>query len=130
MTKFVEMDEIIKFKEQTEEKGINGQVILINKFNVKPDKVEQFLEDWGKDAINFKQQPGFISAQLHKGIGNSSVFINYAVWESLEDYKKAINKLLFSSDLQSPLLKYDDESLIISPHLFKKVAVPGICQDN
>ncbi|HET7643015.1 MAG TPA: antibiotic biosynthesis monooxygenase family protein [Nitrososphaeraceae archaeon] len=79
MAKFVEMDERIKFKEQTEEKEIKGQVILINKFNVKPDKVEQFLEDWGKDAINFKQQPGFISAQLHKGIGNSSVFINYAV---------------------------------------------------
>ena len=98
MVKFVEMDERIKFKEQTEEKGINGQVILINKFNVKPDKVEQILEDWGKDAINFKQQPGFISAQLHKGIGKSSVFINYAVWESLEHYKKAINKLLFSSD--------------------------------
>ena len=71
MAKFVEMDERIKFKEQTEEKGIKGQVILINKFNVKPDKVEQFLEDWGKDAINFKQQPGIISAQLHKGIGNS-----------------------------------------------------------
>ena len=102
MAKFVEMDERIKFKEQTEEKGIKGQVILINKFNVKPDKVEQFLEDWGKDAINFKKQPGFISAQLHKGIGKSSVFINYAVWESLEHYKKTINKLLFSSDLQSP----------------------------
>ena len=130
MAKFVEMDERIKFKEQTEEKEIKGQVILINKFNVKPDKVEQFLEDWGKDAINFKQQPGFISAQLHKGIGNSSVFINYAVWKSLEDYKKAINKLLFSSNIQSPLLKYDDESLVISPHLFKKVAVPGICQDK
>ena len=130
MAKFVEMDERIKFKEQTEEKEIKGQVILINKFNVKPDKVEQFLEDWGKDAINFKQQPGFISAQLHKGIGNSSVFINYAVWESLEDYKKAINKLLFSSNIQSPLLKYYDESLVISPHLFKKVAVPEICQDK
>lgn len=130
MAKFVEMDERIKFKEQTEEKEIKGQVILINKFNVKPDKVEQFLEDWGKDAINFKQQPGFISAQLHKGIGNSSVFINYAVWKSLEDYKKAINKLLFSSNIQSPLLKYYDESLVISPHLFKKVAVPGICQDK
>ena len=97
------MDERIQFKEQIEDKGINGQVILINKFNVKPDKVEQFLEDWGKDAINFKQRPGFISAQLHKGIGKSSVFINYAVWKFLEHYKKAINKLLFSSDLQSPL---------------------------
>ena len=129
MAKFVEMDERVKFKEQIEEKEIDGQVILINKFNVKPDKVEQFLKDWGEDAINFKKQPGFISAQLHKGIGKSSVFINYAVWESLEHYKAVINKRLFSSESQSPLLKYDDDSLVISPHLFKKVAVPGICEE-
>jgi heme-degrading monooxygenase HmoA len=124
------MDDRVKFKEQIEEKGIEGQVILINKFNVAPDKVEQFLKDWGEDAINFKQQSGFISAQLHKGIGKSSVFINYAVWESLEHYKKAINKRLFSSDPKSPLLKYDDNSLVMSPHLFKKVAVPEICNEE
>ena len=128
MAKFVEMDYRVKFKDQIEEKII-GSVILINKFNVEPNKVEQFLKDWGDDAINFKQQPGFISAQLHKGIGQSSVFINYAVWESMEYYKQAINKMLFTPDSQSPLLKYDDDSLIISPHLFKKVAVPGICED-
>ena len=128
MAKFVEMDDRVKFKDQIEEK-IMGSVILINKFNVAQGKVEQFLKDWGDDAINFKQQPGFISAQLHKGIGQSSVFINYAVWESMEYYKQAINKMLFTPKSQSPLLKYDDDSLIISPHLFKKVAVPGICED-
>jgi hypothetical protein len=41
MIKFVEMDDRMKFKYQIEEKII-GSVILINKFNVKPDKVEQF----------------------------------------------------------------------------------------
>ena len=128
MAKFVEMDYRVKFKDQIEEKII-GSVILINKFNVEPNKVEQFLKDWGDDAINFKQQPGFISAQLHKGIGQSSVFINYAVWESMEHYKQAINRMLFTPESQSPLLKYDDDSLIISPHLFKKVVVPGICED-
>lgn len=129
MAKFVEMDDRVKFKEQIEEKEIDGQVILINKFNVDPDKIEQFLKDWGEDATNFKQQLGFISAQLHKGIGKSSVFINYAVWESIEHYKEAINKIIFNSESQSPLLKYDDDSLVISPHLFKKITVPGICED-
>lgn len=128
MAKFVEMDDRMKFKDQIEEKII-GSVILINKFNVEPNKVEQFLKDWGEDATNFKQQPGFISTQLHRGIGKSRVFINYAVWESMEHYKKAVNKILLSPESQSPLLKYDDGSLVISPHLFKKVAVPGICVD-
>ena len=128
MAKFVEMDDRVKFKDQIEEK-LMGSVILINKFNVKPNKVEQFLKDWAEDAARFKQEPGFISTQLHRGIGKSSVFINYAVWESMEHYKKAVNKILFSTQSQSPLLKYGDKSLVISPHLFTKVAVPGICVD-
>jgi quinol monooxygenase YgiN len=128
MAKFVETDDRVKFKDQIEEKLI-GSVILINKFNVKPNKVEQFLKDWAEDAARFKQEPGFISTQLHRGIGKSSVFINYEVWESMEHYKKAVNKILFSTQSQSPLLKYGDKILVISPHLFTKVAVPGICVD-
>jgi len=75
MAKFVEMDDRIKFKDQTEEK-IGGHIILINKFNVHPDKVEEFLKDWAYDASAFKGQQGFVSAQLHKGVGKSSVFLN------------------------------------------------------
>jgi quinol monooxygenase YgiN len=126
MAKLVEMDEKIKIKDQLEEE-IDGQVILINKFNVTSDKVEQFLKDWEKDANRFIQQPGFVSAQLHEGIGKSSVLINYAVWDSIESFKKAVNKLILNPQIQSPLLKYDDDSLVISSHLFKKVAVHGIC---
>ena len=126
MTKIIEWDDKMKFKEQIEEKEIDGHVVLINKFIVESDKVEQFLKDWTEDANGFKQEPGFISTQIHKGIGKSSVFLNYAIWESVEHYKEAVNKRLFSSEPQSPLIKYDD-NLIMSPHLFKKVAVPGIC---
>ena len=86
------MDGRVKFKDQIEEK-IEGSVILINKFNVESDKVEQFLKDWAEYAANFKQQPGFISPQLHKGIGKSSILINYPVWESIEHYKEAVNKI-------------------------------------
>jgi hypothetical protein len=41
---FLEMDERIKFKDQTEEK-VGDPVILINKFKEYPDKIEQFLND-------------------------------------------------------------------------------------
>ena len=67
MAKFVEMDDRVKFKDQIEEKII-GSVILINKFNVKPNKVEQFLKDWAEDSVRFKQKPGFISTQFHRGL--------------------------------------------------------------
>jgi hypothetical protein len=66
MAKFVEMDERIKFKDQTEEM-IGGPVILINKFNVQPDKVEQFLKDWAEDATGFKRQQGFVPHSCIRG---------------------------------------------------------------
>jgi heme-degrading monooxygenase HmoA len=69
-----------------------------------------------------KRQPGFISAQLHRGIGGSRVFVNYAVWESTGHFKRAFRNLEFQSKLgDSP------PSTVASPHLFRKVAVPDIC---
>lgn len=42
MAKFIEMDEWVTLNDQMESQVI-GLVILINKFNVKSDEVEQFL---------------------------------------------------------------------------------------
>jgi quinol monooxygenase YgiN len=122
MAKFVETDEHIKLSDQLEENV--GPIVLINKFNVKPDETDQFLKAWEKDATYFKSQPGFISAQLHRGIGGSGVFVNYAVWESTALFKRALNNI----DVQELLSDYP-ASAVVSPHLFKKVAVPGICVD-
>jgi heme-degrading monooxygenase HmoA len=45
-----------------------GHVIFINKFGVNPEDVDEFLKRWAADAALFKQQPGYISTQLHRGI--------------------------------------------------------------
>jgi quinol monooxygenase YgiN len=126
MAKLVEMDENATLKDEMENQ-VTGPVILINKFNVDSNKVEQFLKAWKEDVTKFKGQSGFISAQLHQGIGKSTVFVNYAVWESLEHFKKAVDNVI-GPDFESQLSKYP-KSLVVSPHLFKKVAVPGICAD-
>jgi quinol monooxygenase YgiN len=122
MAKVVETDEQVKLSEQLDEDV--GPVILINKFNVKPEEADQFLKAWEKDATYFKSRPGFISAQLHRGIGGSGVFVNYAVWESTALFKKALSKI----NLQQLLSDYP-ASTVASPHIFKKVAIPGICVD-
>ncbi|MGN6633597.1 MAG: antibiotic biosynthesis monooxygenase family protein [Nitrososphaeraceae archaeon] len=67
-------------------------------------------------------KPGFISAQLHRGIGGSSTFFNYVTWESVKDFKQAFNRSEFQSKMLDVL-----PNVIMSPYLFKKVAVPGIC---
>jgi heme-degrading monooxygenase HmoA len=120
MIKFIEMDENVTLSDQMEE--YVDPVILINKFNVKSEDIDQLMKAWAADAAYFKQQPGFISAQLYRGIGGSCVFVNYAVWESTQLFKNAANK----PEFKSKLVEYPD-SATASPHLFKKVVVPGIC---
>jgi quinol monooxygenase YgiN len=120
MVKMVEMDEAVTLREQMGREA--GPVILINKFNVSPDEVEAFLHAWAVDAAFFKRQPGFISTQLHRGIGGSCVFINYAVWESVAQFRRALGQ----PEFQEALKNYPP-SAVGSPHLFEKVAVPNIC---
>ncbi len=123
MAKVVEMDENVSIFSQMNEDV--GPAILINKFNVNPSESDKFVEAWAEEAENFKGQPGFISTQLHRGIGGSGIFINYAVWESAAQFKKAVSKVMNPSDRMS---KYPP-STVASPHLFKKVAVAGVCVD-
>lgn len=99
-----------------------GPVVLINVLTVDPADEDAMLKSWSKDAELMKAQPGYISTQLHKGIAGSSTYINYAVWESVEAFRNAF----MSPEFQSSLANYP-ESTVASPHLFKKLAVPGHC---
>ena len=121
MAKLVEMDNHVSIFTQMDQDI--GPVILINKFSVDPQEFDQFLKGWAIEAEKFKEHPGFISTQLHKGIGGSGTFVNYAVWESAEHFKRAVNKVMDPQDRMSAY----PPSTIASPHLFKKVAISGVC---
>ena len=123
MAKVIEMDESVSIFSQMNEDV--GPVILINKFDVNPSESDEFVKAWAEEAENFKGQAGFISTQLHRGIGGSRIFINYAVWESAAQFKNAVNKVMNPNDRMS---KYPP-STVASPNLFKKVAVAGVCVD-
>lgn len=120
MVKMVEMDEVVTLGQQLGQDV--SPVILINKFNVKAEDVDAFLTAWAADAAFFKRQPGFISTQLHRGIGGSCVFINYAVWESVALFRQALSQPEFHE-----ALKNYPPSAVGAPHLFEKIAVPNIC---
>ena|SRR5262245_28018746 len=123
MPKFIEMDERVTISKQMEEEN-TGPIVFVNRFSVKSEDIDEFLKRWAADAALFKKQPGFISAQLHRGIAGSGIFINYAVWESAFHLKNAVS----DASIQARISKYPP-SITISPHIFKKVAVPGICVD-
>jgi heme-degrading monooxygenase HmoA len=120
MVSRVEMDERVTIGGQLGDTG--GSVVLINKFTVRPEEADQLLAAWANDAKWMKQQPGFISTQLHRGIAGSAVFLNYAVWESTAHFRQAFS----NPEFQSKLAKYPP-SAVASPHLFRKIAVEGIC---
>ncbi len=123
MLQRIEMDEHVRLADQLPHEV--GPVILINTFKVAPDDVDALLRAWAADAAHLRNRPGFISTQLHRGIAGSCTFLNTAVWESVQAFRDAFGDPQF----QATFARYPD-STVATPHLFQKVAVPGICVDR
>ena len=98
-----------------------GPVVLVAHFKVDPARTDQFVSIWQADAAYYTAQPGCVSAQLHRGIAGSGSFMNYAVWESVDLFRKALNPKLMDAAKAYP----DGSSVAL--HLYRKVAVAGIC---
>lgn len=97
-------------------------VVLVNVFTVDPQDHAAFKVAWAKDAAFFKAQPGYISAQLHQGIRDSTMFVNYAVFENTAAFAATTRQPDFG-----PLRAAYPDSATAHPHLFRRVAVSGIC---
>lgn len=120
-SRYKNVDSKVAFLEQlkaTEE----GPVVLLNTFTVDEADINAMLDAWQEDASIMKRQPGFISAQLHQGIGGANVFVNYAIFESLDAYRRAYA----DPEFQKAITKAPS-SAVIKPVLLKKIAVQGIC---
>ena len=99
-------------------------VVLVNIFDVDAADIPALEKAWEKDANWMKRQPGYISTQLHRGIAGSTVFMNYAGWDCVEDFRNAFNH----PEFQEAMKEYPS-SAVASPHLFSKMAVPNLCTD-
>ena len=99
-----------------------GPVVLLNVFTVAPNEQKALVEAWRSDALWMKRQPGYISTQLHKAVGESSMYLNYAVWDSVADFRAAFS----NPEFQNALGHYPD-SAVTAPHLFEKIAVSNCC---
>ncbi|HVO45010.1 MAG TPA: antibiotic biosynthesis monooxygenase family protein [Steroidobacteraceae bacterium] len=97
-------------------------VVLVNLFTVAESDIPALLAAWEKDANWMKRQSGFISTQLHRAIGGSCMFMNYAIWESVAHFRAAFT----NPEFVNALAAYPS-SAIAQPHLFARVAVPNLC---
>ena len=120
MPNFAEMDATVTLADQLKDEG--GPVILVNTFTVPAEDADRLAAAWAVDAALMKGQPGFVSTQLHQGIAGSGTFLNYAVWETTAHFRAAFANPEFRARLGAY-----PESATITPHLFRKMAVPGIC---
>ena len=123
MLQRVEMDTTVTLPEQLGHEV--GPVILVNTFRVAPEDAAALVDAWAADAALLRAKPGYIATQLHRGIAGSTTFLNTAVWESVSAFRDAFADPAF----QATFSRYPD-STVASPHLFQKVAVPGICVDR
>jgi quinol monooxygenase YgiN len=99
-----------------------GPVVLVNYFTLDQADEAAFLKAWRADAAYMGKQPGLISTQLHRAIGESPTYLNYAVWEDTAQYRAAFTNPEFRATLNDY-----PASVKAFPHLFEKVAIPGVC---
>jgi heme-degrading monooxygenase HmoA len=78
-----------------------GPVVLVNVITLDKADEQTFLKTWQDDAAFMKRQPGFISTQLHRALGESPTYLNYAVWESTARYRAAFGHPEFRAKLPS-----------------------------
>lgn len=123
------MEIIKKFKPFNEEFPLKRQlglsvapIVLINIFTVEVGDEESFLNAFMSAGETLKQQRGFISTQLHRALGDSPIFFNYVVWESTETLHEAFSRPEFVAKVSAY-----PPSVVATPHLFQKIAVPGLC---
>ena len=116
----VNLDDRVAFRQQLEHNA--GPVVLMSTFLVGPDQVDNFLEGFKKQFAIMRRQPGLISAQLHRGIAGSSLFMNYIVWETVDDFKRGYEL----PECQARLKQYPPGT-VVSASFFQRVAVPGMC---
>jgi len=120
MTQLRPLDPAFPIKRQIEIDA--GPVVLVNVFTLDKNDEQSFLTTWQDDAAFMKRQPGFISTQLHRAIGDSPTYLNYAVWESNAHFRAAFTHPEFRAKISAY-----PPSAVASPHLFQKVTVPNIC---
>jgi heme-degrading monooxygenase HmoA len=118
--KIIDLDDRVTFKQQLEHNI--GPVVLMSTFLVPFDQVDNLLEGFKKQFAIMRKQPGLISAQLHRGIAGSGLFMNYIVWESVEAFRRGFELPEFRAQL-----KQYPRGTVVSASFFQRVAIPGMC---
>jgi heme-degrading monooxygenase HmoA len=86
-----------------------GPVTFVNAFELDPDKVDDFIEEWKERAAIMRRQPGFRSFDLHRALTADSSYqlVNIAVWDSLEAMRAATANPEFQAGIREAAARFD-----------------------
>ena len=116
------LDPTTSLFDQLEQAG-EGPVTVVNVWVVPEGTLQASVAGWQEEAVHMRAQPGFISAQLYTGVGDTSrIMTVVAVWESAEALQAAFANPEWQEGLELP-----PEGMVAYPVLVRKAAVPGIC---
>jgi heme-degrading monooxygenase HmoA len=85
-----------------------GPITLINVFEISPDDVEHFLQEWRERAQFLGRQPGFRSLRLHRALNPDSRFqlVNVAEWDSAQALDTATAHDYFKQSAQRSIHEF------------------------
>lgn len=121
--KIIDLDNRVNFKQQLEENV--GPVVLMSTFLVAPDQVDTFLDGFKRQFTIMRNLPGLISAQLHRGIAGSGLFMNYIVWESVDAFRRAFELPEFQAQL-----KQYPPGTVVSAGFFQGLPSPACASER
>lgn len=67
-------------------------LILINAFEVPPDKDDEFIRGWEAARDYLEGRPGYVDTALHRAVSPEADFrfVNVARWQSPQDFRAAV----------------------------------------
>ena len=101
-------------------KAGGGPVVLANTFFVPERRTEEFLALFQRQAEFMKARPGFVSLRMHKGVGDSRLLMNVAVWETTG----ALAAALGNPEFQRLAAEFPDD-IVSYPHVFERIDASG-----
>jgi heme-degrading monooxygenase HmoA len=105
------------------DRQIDGPVVLMNRFAVKPERDAAFHELWTATSHYFRAQPGFVSLRLHRAVSSDAEYrwVNVATWKSEADFRAAHATEEFRAVVTQP----GWEEFPSAPMLFEVVTAVG-----
>jgi heme-degrading monooxygenase HmoA len=84
-------------REDYEPAGVTESVVLINAFEVAPERDEEFLMTWAHARDWLREQPGYLGTRLHRSLDPKSEFrfINRGTFRTADEFTRAISDPAF-----------------------------------